>query len=335
MATTPAELRSILVFTVNLARLAGTIILEGSKAIQSASFIDEKKNSADLVTEYDVAVENLVMTEIKNAYPNFRFIGEESYASGMRTALTDDPTFCVDPIDGTTNFVHGFPFCCISLGLIHKKRAVLGVVHNPFLDYLVRDLAGPSSPRQPNETAAGRSETTSFSVESAHRYFSHPSYITLYISKVLDIEWGSDRATPMIELKCDAYLRLVADPAIVDRGRMAHSLRTTGSGALNFCLVAQGAIDVCWEIGCWPWDVCAAIVIIQEAGGGVTSRSLLASERRHADPFMLTADVLMGREFLVVRAIPATQCESGRETQLRLAKEFYETVGNTTPMLRG
>lgn len=79
----------------------------------------------------------------------------------------------------------------------------------------------------------------------------------------------------------------------------------------------------------------AAIVIIQEAGGGVTSRSLLASERRHADPFTLTADVLMGREFLVVRAIPETQCESGRETQLRLAKEFYETVGNTAPMLRG
>lgn len=75
MATTalgPTELRSILTFTVNLARLAGTIILEGSQAIQSASFIDEKKNSADLVTEYDVAVENLVMTEIKNEYPSFK-----------------------------------------------------------------------------------------------------------------------------------------------------------------------------------------------------------------------------------------------------------------------
>ena len=72
MALEPTELRSILTFTVNLARLSGTIILEGSQAIQSASFIDEKKNSADLVTEYDVAVENLVMTEIKNAYPSFR-----------------------------------------------------------------------------------------------------------------------------------------------------------------------------------------------------------------------------------------------------------------------
>ena len=69
MSLRPTELRSILTFTVKLAQLAGTIILEGSQAIQSASFIDEKKNSADLVTEYDVAVENLVMTEFKNAYP--------------------------------------------------------------------------------------------------------------------------------------------------------------------------------------------------------------------------------------------------------------------------
>ena len=79
----------------------------------------------------------------------------------------------------------------------------------------------------------------------------------------------------------------------------------------------------------------AAIVIIQEAGGSVTSRSLLSSERLHADPFTLTPEVLMGREFLVVRAIPETQGETGREAQLRLAKEFYETVGDTTPMLRG
>ena len=63
---------------------------------------------------------------------------------------------------------------------------------------------------------------------------------------IVDVEWGSDRATPVIESKCDAYLRLAGDPAAVERGRMAHSLRTTGSGALNFCLVAQGALDVCW-----------------------------------------------------------------------------------------
>ena len=71
--------------------------------------------------------------------------------------------------------------------------------------------------------------------------------------------------------------------------------------------------------------------------GSVTSRSLLASERLDGDPFTLTPEVLMGREFLVVGATPETQGETGRESQLRLANlnEFYETVGNTTPMLQG
>ena len=74
MSTTlgPAELRSILAFTVSLARTAGTLILEGSQAIQASSDVNEKKNSVDLVTQYDVAVENLVMGEIKKAYPAFK-----------------------------------------------------------------------------------------------------------------------------------------------------------------------------------------------------------------------------------------------------------------------
>ncbi|KIJ66478.1 hypothetical protein HYDPIDRAFT_26826 [Hydnomerulius pinastri MD-312] len=314
----PAELRSILTFTVKLAQIAGTIILEGSQAIQSASRVDEKKNSADLVTEYDVAVESLVMSEIKKAYPSFKFIGEESYSSGTRPELTDEPTFCVDPIDGTTNFVHGFPFCCISLGLIYQKRAVLGVVYNPFIDYMYTGVEGQGS-----YLTRGSGQPMKLPLSSPRTL---PS-----LSKALI---GSDRAAPTINSKCDAYLRLAADPAAVERGRMAHSLRTTGSGALNFCMVAQGGLDVCWEIGCWPWDVCAAIVIVQEAGGVVTSRSLLRSENSSMDPFKVTPEVLMGREFLVSRAICDTPNETRREAQLRIAEEFYETVGDTSLMLR-
>jgi len=117
MSTTlgPAELRSILAFTVSLARTAGTLILEGSQAIQASSDVNEKKNSVDLVTQYDVAVENLVMSEIKKAYPAFKLyvtflmftnaldipdgsIGEESFSGGTHPVITDEPTFCVDPI---------------------------------------------------------------------------------------------------------------------------------------------------------------------------------------------------------------------------------------------
>ena len=122
----PAELQRILEFTVDLARNAGALILEGSHAIQRASgpsSVGEKKNAVDLVTEYDVKVEELVRNEIARIYPHFDLlvrsagfptssslsemlnlpffvcsIGEESYSSGTRPPLTDSPTFCVDPI---------------------------------------------------------------------------------------------------------------------------------------------------------------------------------------------------------------------------------------------
>ena len=157
-----SDLEELLAFSIDLASKAGGVILEGSKVIRrelgSATAVDSKKNSTDLVTEWDVKVENLVRQEIEKKYPTFGLyvflvfsrthvhihwadaihsIGEESYSKGDRPELTDDPTFCVDPIDGTTNFVHGFPFSCISIGVIYQKKPVIGVIFNPFLSQLV------------------------------------------------------------------------------------------------------------------------------------------------------------------------------------------------------
>jgi len=118
----------------------------------------------------------------------------------------------------------------------------------------------------------------------------------------------------------------------VDRGpggRMAQSLRSMGSAALNFSMVAQGALDLYWEIGCWPWDVCAGIVIAQEAGGVVTgSHDVLKGA---AEPFKVTAEILTGRKYLVIRGIADVDKENGRDAQLRIAREFYATVNDTEP----
>ncbi|OBZ68380.1 Protein qutG [Grifola frondosa] len=138
----PSDLQSILDFTTALARSAGELILQGSEAIRASGSVDEKKNSVDLVTEYDVRVEELVKRELSAEYPTFKFIGEESYAAGSRQVLTDEPTFCVDPIDGTTNFVHGFPHVAISIGLIAQQHPVLGVIYNPFLEQLYTAAKG-------------------------------------------------------------------------------------------------------------------------------------------------------------------------------------------------
>jgi len=134
---------------------------------------------------------------------------------------------------------------------------------------------------------------------------------------LIAVEWGSDRAQDPIRRKADSFSRLAGAPP---HGVMAHSLRSVGSAALNFALVAQGALDMYWEIGCWPWDVCAGIVIAQEAGGFVTGSKDVPHDG------VVTEAILTGRRYLVIRGVAGTAEESSLEVQKRIAREFYDTV---------
>ncbi|KAF5345132.1 hypothetical protein D9758_009679 [Tetrapyrgos nigripes] len=217
------DLQAILTFTISLARKAGDLILQGSEAIQqSGSNVDEKKNSVDLVTEYDVKVEELVKKEIAATYPDFKFIGEESYAAGSRNPLTDDPTFCVDPIgerrpmqplvrpfvyrkpftvDGTTNFVHGFPWVCISLGLIYKKRPVLGVIFNPFLNWLYHGIKGQGSYLSRNGGEPLRLPLSK-----------SPKPLGTLNHALIAVEWGNDRTLDPLDKRSLSFRNLAGDP---------------------------------------------------------------------------------------------------------------------------
>ncbi|TEB32339.1 myo inositol monophosphatase [Coprinellus micaceus] len=319
-----SDLKDILEFTTALARRAGALILEGSEAINSASLsnVEEKKNSVDLVTEYDIRVEKLVQSELKAKYPTFQFIGEESYSAGKRDPLTDEPTFCVDPIDGTTNFVHGFPFACISLGLIYERKPVLGVIYNPFLGHLYTGVKGQGS-YLTRGSAAPRKLPLS----------SDPKPLPSLNQAVIGVEWGSDRCETTISAKATSFARLAGDPEKgVAGGRMAHSLRSMGSAALNYAMVAQGGLDMYWEIGCWPWDVCAGVVVAEEAGGIVTGSHEVFEATKNTDQFgVVTEEILTGRKYLVVRGIGSTPEESGRKAQKRIIEEFYKTVIDVAP----
>ncbi|KAH8099803.1 hypothetical protein BXZ70DRAFT_941120 [Cristinia sonorae] len=312
---TSSDLRDLLSFVTSLARSAGDVILEGSEAILASGSVDEKKNSVDLVTEYDVRVEELVKETLRKSYPTFKFIGEESYAAGSRAPLTDEPTFCVDPIDGTTNFVHGFPHVCISIGLIYKKLPVLGVIYNPFLDQLY----------------TGLKDQGAFLIRKngQHRVqlpIAKPKHLPSLSKGLLGVEWGSDRSDPVIQAKGESFKRLAGNPHEgVVKGQMAHSLRSLGSAALNFCMVAQGGMDMYWEIGCWPWDVCAAMIIAQEAGCFVAGSSTSPLDN------VASEDVLTGRKHIVIRAIGDSEDEKGVDAQKRLIREFYETVEDFPP----
>ena len=128
--------------------------------------------------------------------------------------------------------MHGFPFACISLGLVDHRVPVLGVIYNPFLDHLYYGVRGSGSflktPAQPQP----------------QRLPLAPTRPLLNISGALiGVEWGADRSQEAIRPKAESFARLAGAPP---QGVMAHSLRTVGSGALTIALVAQGALDMYW-----------------------------------------------------------------------------------------
>jgi myo-inositol-1(or 4)-monophosphatase len=178
----------------------------------------------------------MVNAELMGTYPDFEFIGEETYQPNMQ--LTDKPTFIVDPIDGTTNFVHGYPNVCISLGLVVEKFPTIGVIYNPFLDQLYTGVKGQGS-----FVTIGAGEPTRLPLKHA------PEPLMDLSTCVVGVEWGSDRHGNNFDIKVKAFAKLAASKE--DGGSMVHSLRSIGSAALQICYVAAGQQDAYWEGGCW------------------------------------------------------------------------------------
>jgi len=142
---------------------------------------------------------------------------------------------------------------------------------------------------------------------------------------MIGAEWGSDRSHATFKAKAESFVRLAGDPVKgVEGGIMVHALRTTGSSACNMAAVAAGQLDMYWDAGCWAWDVCAGAIILQETGG-FFSGSKQALE--HNEPI---GQILMGRRYICVRAIPPTETETTEEIQRRLASELYEVVSEWT-----
>jgi inositol-phosphate phosphatase/L-galactose 1-phosphate phosphatase len=223
---------------------------EAGEEIKAAWHVErdvEYKGDVDLVTATDKKCEDLIFERLKAAFPSHAFVGEESVAaaSGELPPITDHPTWFVDPLDGTTNFVHGYPFSCVSIGLTVNKVPVLGVVLNPIT----------------GETFAavrGRGATLNGDPISVSR--------VVDLNKALiatEIGVGRDEAT------IDAVMSRVR--ACVERCR---AIRSSGSCAMNMCGVACGRLDAFYEIGFGgPWDCVGAAVICTEAGGLVMDPS--------------------------------------------------------------
>lgn len=127
------EIDEMFEFTLKLARQCGVLI---KTAYDLPKEIVTKSSEVDLVTETDELVERTIIDAITKRYADHEIIGEESTAAGKAVVLTERPTWVIDPVDGTTNFVCGFPYIAVCIGVMVNKKPVIGVVYNPIMDHM-------------------------------------------------------------------------------------------------------------------------------------------------------------------------------------------------------
>ena len=224
---------------LTLAQQASLIFLP---AFHSSKVYSNKSSSTDLVTATDRAIEDLITSRIRSLYPDHNIIGEETTE---RVTLDDRPTWIIDPIDGTMNFIHCNTSCCIAIGFSVRKEVQFGVIYNPMLKELWTGKLGEGS--YCNGMRLSVSGETS-------------------LTKALVITgMGASRKPDIVKIAMSNITSITAEPDA------CHGLRIVGSSVLNICSVARGDADAYFDCGMMIWDVAAASVVLREAGGVVMS----------------------------------------------------------------
>ncbi|XP_049604715.1 inositol monophosphatase 1 [Syngnathus scovelli] len=223
---------------VEVAKQAGKVVRE---ALQGDVAVMHKSSQVDLVTETDQRVERLIISSIKAKFPTHSFIGEESVAAGAPSIFTDEPTWIIDPIDGTTNFVHGFPFVSVSIGFTVKKEIEFGVVYSCIEDKMYTARKGKGAFCNGLPIKVSGQEDVSRSLVLAEVNF--------------------EKDTQRFDMKLANLRSILAIPV--------HGIRSSGSAAINMCLVASGAADAYYDQGIHCWDMAGGAAVLTEAGGVV------------------------------------------------------------------
>ncbi len=222
-------------FAIQTARDAGRILAEKFGRVTITH-----KGDIDIVTEADLAAERLVIERVRGYHPRHAILAEEA---GEVVAIGGggdaEYKWIVDPLDGTTNYAHGYPVFCVSLALEHKGEIVVGVVYDPLRDEMFAAERGEGA------TLNGRrirvSETGDLNRALLCTGFPY------------DVRQHTDFARHFA-----AFIM------------KAQAVRRDGAAALDLAYVAAGRFDGFWELGLRPWDVAAGVLLITEAGGRVT-----------------------------------------------------------------
>ena len=216
---------------VRAARRAGSII--NRAALDGSGLEVRAKRANDFVTQVDHAAEHAIIEIVRKAYPDHAVLAEES---GI-TAGEADYQWIIDPLDGTTNFIHGFPQYCVSIGIRHRGDLAHGVIYDPGRNELFTASKGRGAFLNDRRIRVSKCLRLADALVGTGFPFKELTRINLYVQQL--------------------------------RNMMAKSagVRRAGAAALDLAYVACGRLDAFWELGLSPWDMAAGALMIQEAGG--------------------------------------------------------------------
>lgn len=230
-------MQPLLNIAVRAARRAGELIVRSLNRLESLTVSSKGRN--DFVTEVDRAAEQEIIRSIRRHYPQHAFLAEESGRSG-----THDTLWIIDPLDGTTNFLHGFPVFAVSIACQIRGRLEHAVVYDPMRGELFTASRGAGAHLDNHRMRVSKARTLEGAlIATGFPYRANLRYLEPYL----------------------AMFRAVSERAA--------GVRRPGAASLDLAYVAAGRVDAFWEIGLSAWDTAAGTLLIQEAGGRIGTLS--------------------------------------------------------------
>ena len=229
----PAAVNPLINIAVSAARAAGNLIMRSFERADQLKY--EQKGLSDFVSEVDRAAEAEIVNVIRKYHRDHAILAEESGASGE-----SDWEWIIDPLDGTSNFLHRLPHFCVSIAIRHEGEVKHGVIYAPCTQDLYIASRGVGALQNNRRIRVSRRHQLSESLIGTGAPIRHEQRIATYI--------------PQFE-------RVIGATA---------GIRRAGSAALDLAYVAAGRLDGFWELNLKPWDIAAGILLVEEAGGIVT-----------------------------------------------------------------
>lgn len=251
---------------IKAARRAGNIILRHADRLDTLNI--ENKGISDFVTEVDHMAEQEIIEIIRHAYPDHAILAEES---GEHEGSSYQ--WIIDPLDGTTNFLHGYPQYAVSIAMMHAGKLESAVIFDPLRDELFTAHRGEGAQLNDRRLRVGKRKSLANTLLGTGFPFKNPDNL-------------------------DAWIAMFREFITQSRG-----VRRAGSAALDLAYVASSRLDGFWEIGLKPWDMAAGVLLVQEAGG-------MVSELDDRGDFMKTGNILAASPYIHELMLPITKKHS-------------------------